>query len=278
MLNFSSRKYHPAAIPVLPALVALAVLVAVGSLHPAPAGAVEIQLNPQLSSVQVDDTFTIDIFVPTDGDSLACMECTLSYDNSLLTLVAVEEGSLFVNSPYMTFFRTDSVAPDTIQAVDCVMGYRTYFLSPGALIRYVFRADQPGVAGVRLESFQLWDIDRVELFPAVDPNAWITIGDPTGSVGTPPARGKLSNFPNPFNPSTTITLTLPKAVDHLRLDIFSVPGRRIIRLYEGPVARRELRVGWDGRDGSGQRVSSGVYLAVARANGILYQRKLVLIE
>ena len=243
------------------ALVALAALVAAGSPVPALAGTVEIQLVPQLSSVLVEDTFAIEIFVPTDGDSLACMDCTLSFDNSLLSLVAVEEGSLFVNAPYMTFFRSDIVAPDTVQAVDCVMGYRTYFLSPGALVRDVFRA-----------------IDRIELVTAVDPSAWITIGDPTGSAGSPPARGRLSNFPNPFNPSTLLTLTLPQAVDHLCLDIFSVPGRRIVRLFDGPVASRELRVGWDGRNGSGQRVSSGVYLAVARANGILYHRKLVLIE
>jgi hypothetical protein len=278
MARLSPRKNHPAAKPVLPALVALAVLVAVGSLAPALAGAVEIQLDPQLSSVLVADTFTIDIFVATDGDSLACVLCTLSYDHSLLTLVSVEEGSLFVNSSYPTFFRTDSIAPDRIDAVDCLMGHRLYFLSPGVLASFVFRAEQPGVARVRIEKFHLYDIDRIELFPAVDPNAWITIGDPTGSCGTPPARGKLSNFPNPFNPSTTLTLTLPQAVDHLCLDIFSVPGRRIIRLFDGPVANRELQVGWDGRDGSGHRVSSGVYLAVARANGILYHRKLVLIE
>ena len=66
------------------------------------------------------------------------------------------------------------------------------------------------------------------------------------------------NFPNPFNPLTTIKFDLPRA-GRVTLSIYDLSGKLVKNLVNGalPAARHLFR--WDGTDGSGRRVASGVY-------------------
>ncbi|ARA94718.1 hypothetical protein AWN76_017195 [Rhodothermaceae bacterium RA] len=67
------------------------------------------------------------------------------------------------------------------------------------------------------------------------------------------------NYPNPFNPETTIRYDLPVA-GRVVLGVYDLAGRRIRRLVAGvqPAGPQEAR--WDGRDEAGRSVASGVYL------------------
>ena len=242
-------------------------------------GRVDVQLYPQHTYVAPAELCTLEVFVTAPADSLACMECFVQYDNTLLTLVSVEEGTLFIQAPYPTFFIWEHVSPDTVSAVDCVLGYRSYFLPPGDLVRFVFQAGQPGVAGVHIDSIQVWDIDREPLFPVVDPGAWIHIGSPASGVTQPSPAGSLDCYPNPFNPSTTLQLELPPGeTNDIEVSIYSPSGAKITTLFEGDCNTGNCRFVWRGLDGSGQRVASGVYFAVARTRSEVYTTKLVLIE
>jgi len=62
------------------------------------------------------------------------------------------------------------------------------------------------------------------------------------------------NFPNPFNPSTTISFTLP-ATDRVRLDVYDVAGRRIAALVDETMIPGKHDVNWNA---SG--LASGMYL------------------
>jgi flagellar hook assembly protein FlgD len=74
-----------------------------------------------------------------------------------------------------------------------------------------------------------------------------------------PAR-LLGNFPNPFNPTTTIAYELSSpAPIHLR--VYDVAGRLVRTLEHGTLqtaGRHEVR--WDGRDETGRGVASGMYV------------------
>jgi hypothetical protein len=68
------------------------------------------------------------------------------------------------------------------------------------------------------------------------------------------------NFPNPFNPSTTISFALPK-VSSVLLEVYSILGARIRTLVNNQVLPAAFhRVVWDGTDEKGLAVSSGVYI------------------
>ncbi len=74
-------------------------------------------------------------------------------------------------------------------------------------------------------------------------------------------RIELSSFPNPFNPSTKISFTLPED-EWVELAIFNSKGERVRTLIEGTqLAAQVHSMIWDGRNEQGQSLASGVYMA-----------------
>jgi hypothetical protein len=82
-------------------------------------------------------------------------------------------------------------------------------------------------------------------------------------------------FPNPFNPGTTIRYSTPLA-GPVRLTVHDVRGRWVATLVDRMLPPGEGSVFWDGRDASGLRVSSGVYVARLLAGEAMQSQTLVL--
>jgi len=85
------------------------------------------------------------------------------------------------------------------------------------------------------------------------------------------------NFPNPFNPTTTISYDLPERSD-LNLTIYDVTGRDMVILenQEQPAGHYEFQ--WNGVDESGNQVSTGIYLARLQAGEYSKTIKMVLLR
>ncbi|MBN1827484.1 MAG: DUF11 domain-containing protein [Candidatus Eisenbacteria bacterium] len=99
------------------------------------------------------------------------------------------------------------------------------------------------------------------------------------SRGLLPERYVLeSNFPNPFNPTTTIRFGIPRR-ERVTLRVYSVQGRRVASLLEGePMEAGYHAVTWQGRSDGGRAVASGVYLYQLTAGSFRETRKMVLIR
>jgi hypothetical protein len=87
----------------------------------------------------------------------------------------------------------------------------------------------------------------------------------------------LANFPNPFNPTTTIEYALPSASDVV-LGVYDSAGRLVVELENRERAAGTYRVNWDGRNTRGEAVSSGVYFYRLTAGKHTLSRKLVLLK
>jgi len=86
----------------------------------------------------------------------------------------------------------------------------------------------------------------------------------------------LKNYPNPFNPSTTISFNLPEDVEEASIEIFNIKGQKIKQYSE---LENQNSVVWNGTDNNDNPVSSGVYFGVLKAeNKILSKRKLMLLK
>ena len=85
----------------------------------------------------------------------------------------------------------------------------------------------------------------------------------------------VGNYPNPFNPSTTIHFTLPEP-SSVRLTIYNALGQEVRTLLNTAQEAGEYTVQWDGRDARGQVVSTGVYLYRLQAGLNVAIRKMVL--
>ena len=101
------------------------------------------------------------------------------------------------------------------------------------------------------------------------------------SVGfTPPlpeVTKLLSNYPNPFNPSTNILFWL-KQDARVRLEIFNSRGQRVRTLVNTSMPAGRHTVPWDGLDESGKRLASGVYLYRLEADGYSKYYKMTMMK
>ncbi len=98
----------------------------------------------------------------------------------------------------------------------------------------------------------------------------------SGAATAPPAVPLLDqNRPNPFNPRTELSYTLPRDA-LVRLAVHDARGREVAVLAEGPRPAGAHRLDWDGRDRQGRELPSGVYFLRLTADGRDRVRKMVL--
>jgi len=86
------------------------------------------------------------------------------------------------------------------------------------------------------------------------------------------------NFPNPFKGSTNINLTLGRDARDASVDIYDIKGRVVRSLSAATTSGNAVSLVWDGKDGAGNRVASGVYFYRLSAAGPPASRKMVLLE
>jgi immune inhibitor A len=85
------------------------------------------------------------------------------------------------------------------------------------------------------------------------------------------------NFPNPFNPRTSIVYELPRPV-RVELSVYNIAGQRVKRLVDKMQAAGRYRVVWDGSDDRGRSVGSGVYFCRLRADDKVLIQRMALVK
>ncbi|MFT5142994.1 MAG: YVTN family beta-propeller protein, partial [Thalassolituus oleivorans] len=80
------------------------------------------------------------------------------------------------------------------------------------------------------------------------------------------------NYPNPFNPVTTIEFALPESID-VRLEVFDVLGRRVQTLVNGP-----MDAGYHSVQFNAERLASGIYLYRIQAGAYAKVQRMVLMK
>ena len=85
------------------------------------------------------------------------------------------------------------------------------------------------------------------------------------------------NYPNPFNPETSIVYQLD-AAGAVQLEVLNVRGQVVKTLVDAVQPAGPHQVIWRGDTDSGQPAASGVYLARLRAGGRIKTQKMVLLK
>ena len=101
----------------------------------------------------------------------------------------------------------------------------------------------------------------------------VSIGD-----GKPPKPGVVydfslnQNFPNPFNPVTEITFSLPRAAD-IELSVYNVLGEKVDIIFQGYMREGKHELSWNGIN-----FPSGVYFYRLETTGLTLSKKMILIK
>lgn len=85
------------------------------------------------------------------------------------------------------------------------------------------------------------------------------------------------NFPNPFNPTTSIRFDLLKP-ERVALRIYNALGQEIVTLVEQNVAAGEHAYTWNALDKNGKRAASGIYFYELQAANFVARKKMVLLQ
>jgi hypothetical protein len=105
----------------------------------------------------------------------------------------------------------------------------------------------------------------------------VTGGSGGGGGETPPQFALRANYPNPFNPSTSIRFDVA-ARSHVTLVVYDVSGALVRTLVDGMTDAGSQVVEWDGGNDQGNPASSGVYFYRMTAPGFSDARKMTLIR
>jgi len=94
---------------------------------------------------------------------------------------------------------------------------------------------------------------------------------------TPIATGLIANYPNPFNPTTTISFALAND-GRVTIDIYNILGQKVKTLANSEFSAGKHNVVWHGDDFAGKSVGSGVYFYRMTANGYSGTQKMLLMK
>jgi len=107
----------------------------------------------------------------------------------------------------------------------------------------------------------------------------IMLGEEVEQEEDLPTIAKLySNYPNPFNPTTTISFSVTQNSDFVNLEIFNVKGQKVKTLFSGNAEEGNHTVTWNGDDENDDPVSSGIYFYKLKTGEQELSRKMLLLK
>lgn len=188
-------------------------------------------------------------------------------------LVAPDDGAL-------------DVASNLVLDWDAVTGAATYHAQVATSAAFsTMVAEAPDltrssflVANLAVNTTYFW---RVAAANMLGVSGWSAAWRFTVSSGTgveaveeevPAAYHLGPNYPNPFNPTTTIPFALPLA-SHVVLEVYDATGAAVETLVNEPLAAGRYTVTWDGLG-----LASGVYVVQMRAGDFSQTRKMILLK
>jgi subtilisin-like proprotein convertase family protein len=95
--------------------------------------------------------------------------------------------------------------------------------------------------------------------------------------GLPTVFALRGNYPNPFNPMTTIKFDMPRQA-HVKLTVYDIAGRMVKTLVDEVRPAATHTVVWDGSDRNGRRVASGTYYYVVQSDSFRAVQKMMLVK
>ena len=147
--------------------------------------------------------------------------------------------------------------------------------------KYIGHIGSTGIAGTFNRNVD-WAVVSLQLFSQTPGENTLQANQPDGS-GDAPAESNMvpekvvlnENYPNPFNPETTIRFSLPDAMA-VRLMVYNNIGQQVRQLIFGYQSAGHHQVVWDGRNDRGFKVSSGIYFLRLYAGEQSFVRRMIL--
>lgn len=116
-----------------------------------------------------------------------------------------------------------------------------------------------------------------------EPEVIIPVTLTVGYVGSEPdvlpVVTKLQgNYPNPFNPTTTISFAVAQTSLFVNIEVFNIKGQKVKTLVDKILPAGNHTIVWNGEDEKSKSVSSGVYFYKMKTRNYLSSKKMILLK
>jgi hypothetical protein len=273
-MTMSVRRTHGWAV----LIAAVSVIFAAGTVE---AVGVAASLVPSAASVGAGTEFEVRLHVENLGIEFNTYEAAIGYDPARLTFIeavplSAQEGPYMTSACGNTYHLFDA-QPSALHITHSLLCLNQYLATSGDVYILRFRANSVGgPTQIRFDAIAFYRAGfSVNLASATNATVQITGGTTDSPV--PGARQpRLAVAPNPFNPTTVVTIESPVA-GFQRVLVHDAAGHLVTTLESGEFAAGTRRVVWHGTSANGVRLASGAYVvSVHSAAGVQSQRVVLL--
>lgn len=180
------------------------------------------------------------------------------------------------------FINGDCVGASIVTEQLCQLNAYTESTSPGNIELELYYGSRSSISPVRLSNYNCQNtlepncIQR-QINTTVKPEAWfVTLGGNSQTINSI-KKLTLDNYPNPFNPTTTISYNIPHE-GKVFLEIYNIKGQLVKQLVSGSQPEGYYEVNWNGRDGNDKIVSSGLYFYKLKTEDKIISKKMLLLK
>jgi subtilisin-like proprotein convertase family protein len=159
-------------------------------------------------------------------------------------------------------------------SADNILGWYPDDLGPAGNLDAFLGEEMQGAWRLTVSDHAGWDTGTLDEWCV---NIGYSGGTTTAADGLPTVLSLGRNFPNPFNPQTTIDFAVPRA-GRVSLAVFDLRGRRVAELVNGDLTAGHHEVTWRGQDDTGRQVASGTYFYRLTADNETRTGKMLLVK
>jgi len=190
-------------------------------------------------------------------------EPNMQYDEEMINLSAFLINCCNIKleefQPAITWFEEIiQNPPSTVDSVFAVIdaGYTYLMMENGGRAQYVGK-----IMELKPESRKQYEEKRDNLM-----NMLFGDSEPDNEIPSIIKLALFPNYPNPFNPSTAITFSIPKE-SKVELTVYNIKGQKVKTIAKDDFEKGFHKLIWNGKDSSGKEVGSGVYFYKLKVNG-----------
>jgi len=220
----------------------------------------------------------VDINVNTKNVGVSSFGFQLNYNSETLQFIEAKTDEL--PTAWMLYFNSDSLNVIDFGGMDASGGnFPIKTNSPKSIIQFKFKVLNNINIDVPLQfgrNNTAGDVLGVDMAVVTSDGILNTNGVPTPiiqPIELPNVIALKDNYPNPFNPSTIITVEIPQGGEYVSLEVFDLLGRPVRTIYNGRLIAGTHRFTFDA---SG--LSSGTYIYKLKSDGSYIIKKMTLLK
>jgi hypothetical protein len=242
----------------------------------------------EVGTVDAHGETSYSMVVPTIGDSTLSLG---QYYSVFYVRASTNDPLVFFDSPADSGYSRDNLAPGVPSSFVYTAGQLSWNQSAAKDFDYftVYGSNSNSFGAATLVDYSVAPAMNVLASPYV--YYFVTATDFSGNEGKPAkvntASGvgetpksyvlSVSNYPNPFNPRTTVSYTVPSR-GHVTVAVYDLSGAHVATLFDGERNAGAYSIDWDGRTKNGDAVASGLYFARIEHSSGTRTKKMVLLK